>query len=504
MARNLFKAARKDISAFRKASALDLTGDYVATQSQIDAIYRNLGTATAGLGANLTSMQARQLAALQRISGKGTSAAARVNARAARQAVNRYGTAMGPVAQTALGPAKAAAAATGVIAKGQVKAGSMLARAGQTALATQQSATAEAQAAAQYATAVALKSRGQQDAAQVAAMQFDLEKMRLDNHYAMQQMERESELQLQNQLALMKAERANQDPEVHANLVRIQDLGANSFTTLQKLFNTQQEDGSYPDATQAATAYAASLGYAPGTDQFMVIQSVANAMYRAGAGPTNVGDAPLGAGGLYGPGASSGARQALVMDAVNETLISLYPDYADELSSTYDSLKSRTASQYTLSALRAAQEPGGDTPNTPDPGEVAWDDAGFWDKFKYTMTHPWDMTHPKYFTPPGDLDTAIFAVSLGLGPAAKGSTALAKGLSTAEAATGATRAEALANAGTRGSGTFANIIASSTTEDILSVVVRARGQEAAAEALKLISQGKSKWDVLAHFGIIPG
>jgi hypothetical protein len=364
MARNLFKAARRDIAAVRQANRLDLLGDYTATQSQIESIYRNLGTATAGVGANLTSMQARQLAALQRISGKGTSAAARVNARAARQAVNRYGTAMGPAVQQQLGPAQAAAKATGMIAKGQVQAGSMLAKAGQTALATQQSATAEAQAAAEYATAVAMKSRGQQDAAQVAQMQFELQKMKLDNRYALQQMERQYQLQYKYD---QKAKQDLLDTEYKtsgaaASMTNASTIAADAYVTLQRIFNTPMEDGHYPSAAEAFTVYMAQQ---PTPDPYAqaFIQNLAANMYAAGAGAVargaelrsgdNTGEW-LGAGGLYGAGASDQERQQLMEDSITESIVSQWPQYAEHASEIAAAVHSHVVTASTRQAIDSA------------------------------------------------------------------------------------------------------------------------------------------------------
>jgi hypothetical protein len=330
--------------------------DFRATQNQVAAAFANASTTQAGLAKNLTRAQAREYAALQRIAGKGNAQSALVNQRLTAKAVNRYGTALGPGIQQQMGVARAQEKATSNIGKSNVRAGKLLTEAGQTALGIQQSATEEAQASAEYATAVALKSRNQENAAQVAEMQFTLQEMRLDNKFAIQQMERQYALELQNSKELMELQREDLEPEVATNLALIQDMGVNSFLGLQRLFNTPVEGGGYLQADEAADMYAQQVDAVPGTPQYSVILAVAKAMYAAGAGPTNVGTNPLGDGGLYGEGANEGERSKMVFDAVKETMMRLYPDYADLVDENYETMTATTTAQFTREAMERATE----------------------------------------------------------------------------------------------------------------------------------------------------
>ncbi len=186
MARNLFRAARRSIADVRRAQRADLAGDVGATQSQLDAIYSNLTTAGRGVGANLTATQARELAAIQRLVQRGVSRSRQVVGRAQAGAVRRYGTAQGPVAATALAPARAVVGATRVGARGIAAGAGILAQGGQQALAIQRVAGTEARASADYAAAVAEATRGRVDAETIAQMQFQLQQTRLEFNLAEQ------------------------------------------------------------------------------------------------------------------------------------------------------------------------------------------------------------------------------------------------------------------------------------------------------------------------------
>lgn len=205
---NIFRKAKQSIRAFSRANIADIRGDVAATQSQLEAIFSNLGTAGRGTGAALTGTQARELAAIQRLVGRGRRAGAKVGAAEARIA-NLYGTALGPAARTALGPARATAAATRIGTQAAGGAGRILAEGGQLALATQRAAGREAASAAEYATAVALKSRFQENAAQVAEMQFQLTQMRLQARLAEQAAD--ADFERQKELILFEQEQADKE-----------------------------------------------------------------------------------------------------------------------------------------------------------------------------------------------------------------------------------------------------------------------------------------------------
>lgn len=364
MARNLFRAARQDIGAVRRAKRQRLEEGFTVTQSRLAAITANLGTAGASARANLTATQARELAAISRIARRGTRQAARGVQRAQEQGVTRFGTALGPTVESALGPARATAAATRGIARGQEAAGAILAEGGQFALQTQLAGAAEAASAADYALAVALQQRGQADASQIAEMQFTLSQMRLDHRFAMQEARttaalnwRYRELEIEK---LRDIEQGTAEEGTFALMSNASSVAANSFMGLQQAFNTRITDPTsgeqrFPTAGEAAQQYIAQNDIIDPAAQ-LLIRNIASSMWRAGAGPTNLGQDPLGAGGLYGEGASDIERAELIRDAIAEGLISQYPQYADRIDDIQAFIKADVGNQITQQAWRRAQE----------------------------------------------------------------------------------------------------------------------------------------------------
>jgi hypothetical protein len=341
---NLFKAARKDIRAVRRANNLDTMADFRATQNQVAAAFANASTTQAGLAKNLTRAQAREYAALQRIAGKGNAQSSLVNQRLTAKAVNRYGTALGPGIQQQMGVARAQEKATSNIGKSNVRAGKLLTEAGQTALGIQQSATAEAQASAEYATAVALKSRNQENAAQVAEMQFTLQQMRLDNKFAIQQMKLGAALGWKYKQKEIELMREIEEETGYEGIAASASIGSEAFPGLHAIYNmplTEQDVaqlqevglvsvvGQRPNATEATNLYMLRNGITAGSNEALVIGSIARSMWGAGAG-TNPGGLGEGTTGLYGVGTSDALRADLVEDAVIEGIISQYPQYADK------------------------------------------------------------------------------------------------------------------------------------------------------------------------------
>lgn len=181
------------VGAYKKALRQDLMGDLGFTQSQLDAIAGNLLTTGRGLARSLTADQARQVAAIQRISVRGAKKVAGIVEKTAETATNRYGSAMSGIVDTSLLAAVGTAKAAKSIGAGAVRSAKGLAQAGSTALAIQQASAQEAYEGANYAMAVALKARGQADATAVAEMQFQLKQTRL-----------QADLDLRNQKELMQ------------------------------------------------------------------------------------------------------------------------------------------------------------------------------------------------------------------------------------------------------------------------------------------------------------
>ena len=345
MARNLFRPARQAIRDFKRADLADIRGDAGATQSQLDAIYRNLSTGASGVGAALTSSQQRALGALQRSVGRTSARSAAQLSKAEKGIVNRYGTAMGPAAQTALGPARAASAATGLIGEAGLKGARTLARGGREALAIQESAASEAQAGAQYAMAIALKSRYADNAAQVAQMQFELQAKKLDYRLAAQAAEQQAALEWKyREMEIDKMREAEaEDPAAYAGITQAASAAASSYLGLQGIFNTAV-DGQYLGPADAAVEYMNKYGVDPNSDQANFIRAIAQAMYTAGAGPSTEGA-------MYGPGHDAAFRQEMVVDSIIEALLASYPSYRDQADSIRAYLMSTANAQYAATAV---------------------------------------------------------------------------------------------------------------------------------------------------------
>jgi len=300
MAKGMFGPARRGINQVRKALRQDTMGDYNATQSQLDAIFKNLTSAGAGLGAKLTSTQSRELAAMQRLADRGNQRGIE-SLRSARSGIrNRYGAALGQIAQTDLGPARAARAATGVGAAGQLGAGALLAKGGAQALKTQRASASEAASAAEYATAVALKSRNQQDASQVADMQFQLQQQKLQfqlaEKSAQADFERQKELMLFEQDQAEKEKRpsyaqvlstAPQIASVMSTSNQVPVFGPddyNNYGTAQQQLKPDAQPDSYRAATaqELISSYAAQAGLSPDNPddvaQLQLVSTVARNM----------------------------------------------------------------------------------------------------------------------------------------------------------------------------------------------------------------------------------
>lgn len=297
------------IKAFKKAARKDLMGDLGFTQSQLDAISSNLLTTGKGLARSLTVDQARQVAAIQRISARGAKKVAGIVQRTAETATSRYGTAMGGIVHTDLLAAAGTAKAAKSIGLGAVRQAKGLAQAGQAALAIQQSSTKEAIAGAEYAMATALKSRGQADATQVAQMQFQLEMQKQAQDAARAEFKFETDY-----LAKQGGE---------TGVLAVAQTAAMAWNGLRAYFNPVDKDGNptgdVVTAQEAAQLYIQAAGIAD-VNQQQVIFAVANAMWANGAGPSQPGQ-------LYGPGHSAAERAGILRSAITTSLISMYPHF---------------------------------------------------------------------------------------------------------------------------------------------------------------------------------
>lgn len=479
------KKLAPSVRKFLRAGNRATDSGYNVVTDQLAALARNLGTGQAGINALLTSSQARDMAAINRLVRRTGRAARQGVAQTQAQATNRYGSALGGVAETAFLEARAASRATGTIGRAGRAGSRILAQGGQQALDILGAGADEAMASAQFAKEMARKSRYQVTAEQAAEMQFELQKMRMDHRFAMQAMEREYELRLEYETALQEQTKQNvEDPAIYSEIARVMDFGVNSFNALWTAFKQ-------PGATLGSVMaqMQATMGITVNTPEYTVLNAVASAMWNAG-----VGAAP---GSLEGQGYDA-TRQNLVLDAIENTLQTLYPQNAEQLAQASELFRTKIVNAQVAQAARRASEGGvAATSGVAEPGEVAWEDAGWFDRFKYTFTHPFDFGHPEHFTPPGDLETAIYGLSLGVGGVAK--PALSAGTAAASAGS---RAATLSSV-TKGSGTFVRILKAASNDELLGFIARKYGPEFVPEAQKMLARGASNEEVLRWFGL-PG
>ena len=348
---------RRAILEFQRASSQDLAGDIAATQNQLAAIFANLRTTGKGTAKTLTAQQSRELTAIQRLISQSKAKSRAELAGTAQKARTRYGSALVPVVQQQLGVSKAVSRASRTVARGQAAGAKLLAAGGQQALGIAQAAAAEARAAADYALAAAIEQRERVDAETVAQMRFELERMRLDNKYALQQMRLASQLRIEEyrKQQEMAQELAKDDPAVRSGLAMAIDLAVHSFPKLVDLFNTPV-DGKLPNnPADVANMYIASnpaVANDPNATAF--VRAMADAMWSAGAGvaPGQLyGYQPD----RYGPGGGVAWRQELAFRAIRDKITTLYPQFVPYADHILDSLRTGTESLFMLNALRDAE-----------------------------------------------------------------------------------------------------------------------------------------------------
>lgn len=183
------------LRASRRIQNQDRRADFSVADAGLDAIFNNLLTTQRGVSQSLTGTNADTLAAMERLAAKSTRGVSRGVTKAGNKARNLFGSAMGPVIERELAPARATAQSTGTQARAAVGAGKLAAQGATTALGIQSAAASEAASSADYALAQALGYRAKDDAALIAAQQLELAKMRMDAR------QNERYLRLQNQLS---------------------------------------------------------------------------------------------------------------------------------------------------------------------------------------------------------------------------------------------------------------------------------------------------------------
>src|SRR3989304_2263113 len=343
------RQARKDFIA---ASKGNIGGDLAYTQSQLNAIFHNLGTTGAGIRGALTASQQRDYAAIARMVSQGTKQSRQSLKKAEAQAVNRYGTALGPAIETAMAPAKATAGATGTAAQAAKQGAHILGKGAQLALSIQQAGVQEAQAGAEYAASQAATIRYQADAAIAAQMQFDLQMRRLDYRLAAKAAEDQAALAGEDEQLKMDAlaEAQMENPDFYAGMTIAASSAARAFPEMQRLFwKTNPETGAYlyNSASEVANAFIESSGVEPGSPQAQFIQAIAAAMYSAGAGPDASGQTST----------DPAVRQQMTLDAIMETLLAMSPQFraqADEFRSYLEASSDAAFSLWAAGAINAA------------------------------------------------------------------------------------------------------------------------------------------------------
>lgn len=378
MARSLFKKAARSITAVGKAARADTMGDFTATAGVLDSIYGNLTTAGAGAGAALTAAQDRQLAAIQRITSKGSARSKAIQKGAQAGIVKRYGSAMGPSGATTLGVARATGSATRVEAKAAQRGAQTLAEGGQEALQVAQTGADQARAAADYALAVSLKSRFKDDATQVAEMRQELAMTKLNAQLALKAARVQASLDWKyKEMEIDKMQEIEEDdPVTTAGITMAAGAAANAFPQIQQMLWQKNEEGGYKytSAKAASDAYIASQGIQD-PNEIAFVQHIVNAMWSAGAGPGTEGQMST----------DPAVRAQMVEDSIMETFLSLYPQWkghADEIRGYLNASGNASYSGWTTGYVAGAAEGAGTSEAENDAGYTPseWDDASTLEK----------------------------------------------------------------------------------------------------------------------------
>lgn len=179
MSANPFKAMKNANRAQAKILRRDTNADFKVTQQGLDAILANLTTTQTGLGRKLTRVNARSLAAMERMSARSDKRFDKILSTGQNIVDNRYGTVIGSDPQLFKGTARLAKS-QGKVNKGQVKAGELQMRGANEAMDILASAAQTAADSGNYELAQALRERQTADAETIAASKLALQQQRLD------------------------------------------------------------------------------------------------------------------------------------------------------------------------------------------------------------------------------------------------------------------------------------------------------------------------------------
>lgn len=184
------------IGAANKAATIvtnkDRKADFAMGQSSLDSIFANLSTTQKGLGRKLSGANAQTLANMSRLANRSSRGVARDISGGAVRAKTLFGAGIGKVVDQQLISGKGTVAAQKSMSAGNLKAGSLLNRAGNDAMDITQAAAGEAQSGADFMLAQALRVRAKDDAAAQAERTTALEGMKLEHQLSLQRMAAET------------------------------------------------------------------------------------------------------------------------------------------------------------------------------------------------------------------------------------------------------------------------------------------------------------------------
>lgn len=193
MARNPFRAARRDIRRSERALRDDRMADYRVARSQEDAIFSALSRSLRQTGRRVSRQNERVLDRMAALVARQR-AGRRTVARAERGATERYGGALAGEAADAFRPARTSAATGTQAARAAQRSGERSAGAADRIVDIAQAGAKEARASADYAVAQALSQRGQADAALIAQQRHEVNMARIQQQFAMAQLEQQKQL----------------------------------------------------------------------------------------------------------------------------------------------------------------------------------------------------------------------------------------------------------------------------------------------------------------------
>lgn len=368
-----FAKQRANIMASKAAYKQDRLAGFRVTNDIVGNIFGNLKTTMRGVGSELTSSNARQLTALQRLASRSGKSNARVIDNARGTAAGLYGIAGVAGAKPALDAAAAVAKGSKVALGGQVKAGKTLANSQATVLGIMGAGVAEAQAGAKAQTADALAYRAKEDAKLIASQQLELQKMKLQAQLDIDTYKKKLALD-------EKAAGGGSD-----GLTAVASFGVQAFAPLQELFNKPgNEDKS---AAEIAQEYIKTLGGENlDPNAIALINSLASQMALAGAGPGNKGSI------------KPGETASFLTSQLTDTLDILYPNYSKHSKEVEKLLKAQL-SVYAADAASSRISPTDQNPTYEKAGEPLTDEekenTSWWERILDNIT---GGTTPHYGT----------------------------------------------------------------------------------------------------------